>query len=298
MNELSELSMITGKIYMIRGVQVMLDSDLAQLYHVETKALNQAVKRNPERFPERFMFQLQENEYVGLRSQIVSSNKADSRGGRRYLPYVFTEQGVAMLSTVLHSYISVDVSIKIMDAFVLMRHYLADNAVVFQRLDRLELKGIETDENFKQIFKQLESSKQPNAIIFFKGQIWDAVSCIEEIIIKATKSIILIDNYVDKGTLDILCKKEPDVLIQIYTSKKNCKLTETEIDSFKKQYGKLEIRCTDEFHDRFLILDDKEFFHIGASIKDAGKKAFEISINKDEKSLQALLNRLKTKSTS
>ena len=292
MNELSELSMITGKIYMIRGVQVMLDSDLAQLYHVETKALNQAVKRNPERFPERFMFQLQENEYVGLRSQIVSSNKADSRGGRRYLPYVFTEQGVAMLSTVLHSYISVDVSIKIMDAFVLMRHYLADNAVVFQRLDRLELKGIETDENFKQIFKQLESPKLPNAIIFFKGQMWDAISCIEEIIRKAEESIILIDGYVDKGTLDMLSKKNPDVAVQIYTIKKNCKLTETEIDAFENQYRQLEIKYTDEFHDRFLILDRRELYHIGASIKDAGKKAFEISLTEEERVLDVILSKL------
>jgi len=197
-----------------------------------------------------------------------------------------------MLSGVIHTEVSIRANIHIMRSFVAMRHYLAENAVVFQRLDRLEFKGLETDEKFKQIFKQLESSKQVNAVIFFKGQVWDAVSCIEEIISDAKESIILIDAYVDKRTLDMLSKKKSNASVQIYTIKKNCKLTETEINAFSSQYGPLEIRYTDEFHDRFLILDNRELYHIGASIKDAGKKAFEISLNEDEKSLKALLDRL------
>ena len=173
-----------------------------------------------------------------------------------------------------------------------MRHYLADNAMVFQRLDRIELKQLEADEKFDQIFKQLETPKPGKAVIFFKGQMWDATSCIEEIIGKAEESIILIDGYVDKGTLDMLSKKKAGVSIEIHTLQKNCKLTEKEIDAFRSQYGKLEIKCTDEFHDRFLILDRKVLYHIGSSIKDAGKKAFEISLNEDEKLLESLIARL------
>ena len=250
MNELTETLTIKEKIYIIRGVQVMLDSDLAELYQVETKALNQAVKRNQKRFPEQFMFQLQEIEYDSLRSQIVTSNKADTRGGRRYLPFAFSEEGVAMLSAVLRSTVAVDMSIRIMEAFVAMRHYLADNAMVFQRLDRVELKQLESDEKFRQIFKQLEAPKQSKAVIFFKGQMWDATSCIEEIIGRAEKSIILIDGYVDKGTLDMLSRKKTGVVIEIYTNQKNCNLTQKEINTFSTQYGPLNLRYTDAFHDR------------------------------------------------
>ena len=282
---------IRDRIYTIRGVQVMLDSDLAELYHVETRRINESVKRNPKRFPSGFCFELTQEEYeaLSLKSQNATSN---GRGGRRKLPKVFSEQGVAMLSAVLSSDYALEVSISIMNAFVAMRHYLADNAIVFQRLDRIELKQLETDENIKQIFKQLEAPKQDKAVIFFKGQIWDATSCIEEIIGKAGQSIILIDSYVDKGTLDMLSRKKAGVAVSIHTTQKNCKLTEKEISTFKSQYGKLEIKFTDEFHDRFLILDNKSLYHIGASIKDAGKKAFEISLNEDEKLLKSLLERL------
>ena len=179
-----------------------------------------------------------------------------------------------------------------MKAFVAMRHYLADNAMVFQRLDRIELKQLEADEKFKKIFNQLEQPRPNKAVIFFKGQMWDATSCIEEIINKAEKSIILIDNYVDRKTLDLLSRKKPEIPVEIHTSEKNCRLTEKEISDFKDQYGPLEIRTTDEFHDRFLILDNRELYHIGASIKDAGKKAFEISLNEDEGILKGILSRL------
>ena len=284
---------IKSRIYTIRGVQVMLDYDLAQLFQVETRILNQAVKRNIERFPERFCFQLTEKELTESKSQLVILNKGQGRGSNvKYLPHVFTEEGVAMLSAVLRSSIAVSVSIRVMDAFVAMRHYLSDNAMVFQRLDRIELKQLEADDKFKKIFSQLEQPRPDKAVIFFKGQMWDATSCIEEIISKAEKSIILIDNYVDRKTLDLLSRKKPGIPVEIHTSEKNCRLTEKEISDFRNQYGPLIIRTTDEFHDRFLILDNRELYHIGASIKDAGKKAFEISLNEDEGILKGILSRL------
>jgi len=284
---------IQEKIYTIRGVQVMLDSDLAVLFQVETRVLNQAVKRNSGRFPERFCFQLTEEEFSASKSQFVILNKANSRGSNvKYLPHAFTEEWVAMLSAVLRSPIAVNMSIRIMDAFVSLRHNLANNALVFQRLDRLELKQLEVDEKFDRIFKKLETPKEDKAVIFFKGQMWDATSCIEEIISKAEESITLIDGYVDRETLDMLSKKKTGINIVIHTFKRNCKLTEKEITAFQSQHGKLEIKYTDEFHDRFLILDSKVLYHIGASIKDAGKKAFEISLNEDEKLLKSLLERL------
>lgn len=269
----------------------MLDSDLAQLYQVETRVLNQAVKRNLSRFPERYYFQLTEEELMVSKSQFVILNRG--RGSNtKYLPHAFSEQGVAMLSAVLRSSVAVQISLKIMDAFVSMRHYLADNGMVFQRLDRIELKQMEADEKFRQIFSQLDAPKQDKAIIFFKGQMWDAVNCIEEIISKAEKSVILIDGYVDRNTLAMLTGKKAGVSVSVFTSEKTCRITEQESKAFNSQYGPLNIRFTNEFHDRFLILDEKELYHIGASIKDAGKKAFEISINEDEILLDSILKRL------
>ena len=284
---------IRNRIYTIRGVQVMLDSDLAMIYGVETKYLNRAMKRNIERFPEQFCFQISLDEYEASRCQHGTLNTVRSRGSNlKYLPYVYSEQGVAMLAGVLHSEAAIRISIDIINAFVAMRHYLADNAMVFQRLDRMELKQLEADEKFKKIFSQLEQPRPDKAVIFFKGQMWDATSCIEEIISRAEKSIILIDNYVDRKTLDLLSRKKAGIPVEIHTSEKNCNLTEKEISDFRNQYGPLTIKTTDEFHDRFLILDNKELYHIGASIKDAGKKAFEISLNEDEGILKGLLLRL------
>ena len=217
---------------------------------------------------------------------------SNGRGGRRNPPRVFTESGVYMLMTVLRGELAVEQSRFLIRTFREMRHYLANNAMVFQRLDRIKLKQLEADEKFRQIFKQLDTPKQNNAIIFFKGQMWDAVNCIEEIISKAQKSVILIDGYVDRNTLAILTGKKANVSVTIYTSEKNCRITEQESKSFSSQYGSLSIKFTDEFHDRFIILDEKELYHIGASIKDAGKKAFEISINEDQKLLDSILKRL------
>lgn len=210
---------IRNRIYTIRGVQVMLDADLAELYQVNTKALNQSVKRNNNRFPSNFCFQLTTEEKEEL---VTNCDRLARLKHSSVCPNAFTESGVAMLSAILRSDIAVKTSIAIMNAFIAMRHYLADNAMIFQRLDRIELKQIESDEKFNQIFKQLETPKRDKAVIFFKGQMWDATSCIEEIINKAEKSIILIDSYVDKGTLDMMSKKKPSVAVEIHTSQKNC----------------------------------------------------------------------------
>ena len=284
---------IRDKIYTIRGVQVMLDSDLAQLYQVETRILNQAVKRNINRFPERYCFQLTEEEVDASKSHIVILNRTKGRGSNiKYLPHAFSEEGVAMLSAILRSPIAVQMSIKIMDAFVSMRHYLADNAMVFQRLDRIELKQIEADEKFNQLFGRLEEPRPDKAVIFFKGQMWDASSCIEQILEKAEREIILIDSYVDRRTLDMLSRKKTGVAVLMFTSASGNRTTDKEINDFNAQYPSLEVRITDEFHDRFLILDRRQMYHIGASIKDAGKKAFEISTNEDPKILEGILDRL------
>ena len=280
---------IKDRIYTIRGVQVMLDADLAQLYHVETKALNQAMKRNTNRFPSQFCFQLTKKE----RDELVTTcdRLARLKHSSTY-PYVFSESGVAMLSAVLHSEIAVKTSVSIMNAFVSMRHYLTDNSLVFQRLDRIELKQLETDDKVNQLFKQLEKPEPDKAVIFFKGQMWDASSCIEQILEKAEREIILIDSYVDRKTLDMLSRKKTGVSVLMFTSASGNRITEKEISDFNAQYPSLEVGITDEFHDRFLILDRRKMYHIGASIKDAGKKAFEISPNEDPKVLECILGRL------
>ncbi len=289
--QLDSIDDIKGKIYTIRGVQVMLDSDLAELYQVETKRINETVRRNPKRFPKRYCFELTKEEYdgFGLKSQNATSK---GRGGRRSSVKVFTEQGVAMLSSVLTSDIAVNVSLRIMDAFVEIRHYLADNAIVFHRLEKLEEYRWEADRNFKAIFRQLEEPRQKKAVLFFRGQMFDAFSCIADVIRTAEKEIILIDGYTDTATLDLLSKKREGVAVFIYTGEKHSKLTESEIDSFNREYPSLAVKYTTEFHDRFLIIDRKTLFHSGASLKDAGKKAFEISEIDDEKQMEEILRRL------
>lgn len=223
---------IQGLIYIVRGKQVMLDSDLARLYQVETKNLNKAMKRNEKRFPKEFCFQITDKEYEGLRFQNGTSNE---RGGRRYLPYAFTEQGIAMLSAVLRSDVAIQVSIRIMETFVEMRRYMAN------------------------------------------------------------KSIILIDGYVDIGTLNILSKKKKAVEVCIYTFS-NTKLSAQDITNFNAQYPKLEVKYTRAFHDRFLILDNTKAYHIGASLKDAGKKCFGINKIEDSGVIRDIMQRVQLKS--
>lgn len=284
---------IKNRIYTIRGMQVMLDRDLAVLYAVETRALNQAVKRNQERFPKDYCFQLTDEEFQIWKSQIVITNS--EKMGLRRNPFAFTERGIAMLSTVLHSKTSISVSMRIMDAFVFMRHFIADNAGIFQRLDRVETKLLNHDEKIDKIFKQLESSTLGNAAIFFMGTFYDAKSFVGDLVAKANESLILIDDYVSKATLDILRGRKDGVSITIYTTSKprnKDRLSENEIKDFNKQYGKLEVKSDDTFHDRFLIIDNKELYSIGASLKDAGSKTFAINRMDDEMILRAMLERL------
>ena len=290
---------IQSMIYTFRGRQVMLDSDLAMLYQVTTSNLNKAMKRNIARFPERFCFQLTENEYENLRFQNGISSLTNNYGGRRYIPYVFTEQGIAMLSAVLKSDIAVEVSLKIMDSFVEMRKFLISNQELFSRLDKAELRQIEfekkvdlknaeTDKKLEEVFDYIATTKEVKQKIFFNGQIYDAFSLMVEIVEKAEKELILIDNYVDVNTLNILSKKKDGVNVLIVTSG-NGNLTEKDIAKFNSQYPKLTVKISKDFHDRFLIIDRKEVYHIGASIKDAGKKSFGITKLEVEELTKSLL---------
>ena len=278
-------------IYFVRGQQVLLDSDLAALYKVDTKVFNQAVKRNIERFPAEFRFQLTQEEYDSLRSQIVTSKKG--RGGRRYMPYVFTEQGVAMLSAVLRSDTAIQVSIQIINAFVEMRRFIASNAALFERIYAVELKQLEfqkqTDKKFDKVFAYIDDHAESEQKIFFDGQIYDAFELLISLVQKAIKKIVLIDGYI--GTLNILAKKNPGVDVIIYTFN-NTRLSNRDINMFNSQYPNLTVKHMTAFHDRFLILDDTVGYHVGASLKDAGKKRFGISQIQDEQTIQDILNRL------
>lgn len=262
-------------IYSIRGKQVMLDSDLASLYQVETKNLNRAVKRNIERFPESFCFQLTEEEVENLRFQFGTSSL--NHGGRRYLPMVFSESGVAMASAVLRSEIAVKVSVEIMEAFVEMRRILTSNASLFNRLDKIELKQMEADQKFEGIFKALESDKiHSEKGVFYDGQIFDAYTFVADIIRNAGRSIILIDNYVDDTVLTLLGKRGQSVTATIYTKSISNQL-QLDLQRYNSQYPSIDIHTFAQAHDRFLIIDGTELYHIGASFKDLGKKWFAFS---------------------
>ncbi|AZA87604.1 ORF6N domain-containing protein [Chryseobacterium shandongense] len=266
---------IRNLIYTIRGKQVMLDSDLAALYQVETKNLNKAVKRNIERFPVSFCFQLTEEEVENLRFQIGTSSL--NYGGRRYLPYVFTEQGVAMASAILRSDIAVKMSVEIMEAFVEMRRMLISNASLFHRLDNIELKQLEADQKFEELFKALESDKlHSEKGIFYSGQVFDAYAFVSDIIRSAKSSIILLDNYVDDTVLTLLGKRNNDVTAKILTKSISNQLR-LDLQRYNSQYPPIEIEIFSDTHDRFLIIDDMELYHIGASLKDLGKKWFAFS---------------------
>ena len=266
---------IKNLIYAIRGKQVMLDSDLASLYQVETKNLNKAVKRNIERFPASFCFQLTEEEVENLRFQFGTSSL--SYGGRRYLPYVFTEQGIAMTSAILRSDIAVKVSVEIMEAFVEMRRMLASNSALFHRLDKIEIKQLEADQKFEEIFKALESDKlHSEKGIFYNGQIFDAYTFVSDVIRNAKTSIILLDNYVDDTVLTLLGKRNNNVTVTIYTKSISNQLR-LDVQRYNSQYPRIEVEIFSDAHDRFLIIDDTELYHIGASLKDLGKKWFAFS---------------------
>lgn len=287
---------IRNLIYVVRGKQIMLDNDLAVLYQVETGALNRAAKRNEKRFPEDFRFQLTEDEYSNLKCQSgISSSENSGYGGRRTLPYVYTEQGISMLASVLHSDVAINTSISIMRTFVEMRHFIANNQFLFERISEVELNQLEyqkkTDEKLDEIFEYISDHEESQQKIFYDGQIYDAFSLLIDLVGSATKSIVLVDNYVDVGTLNILSKKNDDVSVTIYTVKKT-RLSDKDVETFNRQYPKLDVKYTGVFHDRFLILDDEKAYHIGASLKDAGKKCFAISLLNDSGVIYDILQRL------
>ena len=318
----------------IRGQQVLLDSDLAILYGVETKRLNQQVKRNIERFPDDFMFQLTKVELINLKSQIATSSAIEnsprsqivtlnkgtnlrsqiatssqevslksqivtsSHGGVRYLPYAFTENGIAMLSSVLRSPIAIQVNIRIMRAFTAMRQFIASNAQIFQRLDVMEQNQLaivahqtETDHKLEEIFRRLDSGNvQPHQGIFYDGQIFDAYTFINDRIREATTRIILIDNYIDDSVLTILSKRADKVAATIYTKKPSAQL-QLDIQKHNAQYPPISVIEFDRSHDRFLCIDDT-VYHLGASIKDLGKKWF--AFNRMEMKTTELLQKIQT----
>ncbi|MBQ8124676.1 MAG: ORF6N domain-containing protein [Kiritimatiellae bacterium] len=261
----------------IRGVQVILDRDVAGLYGVATGALNRQVKRNEERFPEDFMFRLSAEEWNNLKCQIGIS----SWGGDRQLPYAFTENGIAMLSSVLRSSTAIEVNIRIMRAFSAMRRFLLANAQMFQRIETVEKRQIATDAKVDSILERLDATETPLQGVFYDGQLWDARVLVLKLIQSAKRSLILIDNWATPETLDFFAKKRKGVKVTIITSehydKKHVphrKISPADITTFNAQYPRLAVRYNENFHDRFLVIDDKELYLIGASLKDLGRKCF------------------------
>ena len=260
---------IENRIFNLRGMQVMIDRDLAELYGVETKVLNQAVKRNIERFPPQFRLQLIDNDLSEL---VTICDRFEKLKHSSSLPYAFTEQGVAMLSAVLKSGTAVKVSIQIIQTFVEMRKFISNNALIFERLDKLEKAKIETDQKFEHIFKTLENKDiKPDKGIFLMVRYSMAYTFVAGLIRKAEKSIILIDNYVDDTTLTLFSKRKVGTEFKIYTHQINAQLA-LDIKKFNTQHGVVEVFELKLAHDRFLIIDNTELYHIGASLKDLGKK--------------------------
>jgi len=295
---LYDSTIIQQKIYTIRGIQVMLDKDLAAFYGIETRTLNQAVKRNIERFPSDFMFQLSKAEFDAVKSDEVLISQSviskETRGGRQKLPFVFTEQGVAMLSGILKSETAVKMSIQIISAFVAMRKFIINNAQLFQRIDTVEKRQLKhemkTDERFEKVFDALQKDKlDPKQGIFFDGQIFDAHKFVSDLIRKAEKSILLIDNYVDDTVLELFSKRKKNVTVTIFTANLSKALI-TDLKKFNAQYPKIEVKEFKQSHDRFMIIDDEDVYHFGASLKDLGKKWFAFS--KFEKKALEILNKL------
>jgi len=283
-----QLSMhIEPLIRLIRGQQIILDFDLAMLYNIETKRLKEQVKRNIIRFPADFMFQLTTDEFNSLRSQIATSNK---RGGTRYLPYAFTESGVAMLSSVLHTEVAITTNIKIMRAFTSMRHIIAASTQMLQRLANIEYHQIETDKRIDEVFRRLDQGAKAKQGIFFDGQIFDAYIFVSDLIKSATTRIILIDNYIDETVFTQLDKRQPSVSATIYTKQITAQL-QLDIERHNAQYAQITVERYANSHDRFLLIDEK-VYHLGASLKDLGKKWFAFSLM-EELTAEELLSRIK-----
>lgn len=286
MNDIIEYRKIEDMIYEVRGRQVMLDSDLAKLYQCKngTKSINLAVKRNIDRFKEDFYFRLTQPEYSNILRFQNETLEIKQGQYSKYLPYVFTEEGVAMLSSVLKTEVALIVSINIMRAFVKLRKYINDYEL---RISNIETKVIDHDNKFNLIFSKLEKKEKPNNHIFFDGQIYDSYSLIVDILKELEEEIIIIDNYIDKSILDIISLLDKKVII--VTNKYNNKT----IEKYKSQYDNLKLKTNNKIHDRFIILDKKELYHCGASFKDLGKKCFAITKIEDNNILRELLENIK-----
>lgn len=275
---LPDSQIVESMIHSIRGMQVMLDSDLACLYGIETKRLKEQVRRNRSRFPSDIMFELTDEEFESLRSQFATSNK---RGGLRYHPFAFTETGVAMLSSVLNSEQAIQVNLQIMRAFVSMRRFMVANAQVFQRIEALEFKQIENGKKIDEIFSKLDSGElKPKLGVFFEGQMFDAFLLVENLIKRATKRLVLVDDYVDASVLERFSLRNEKVSVDIYVhSQKQTVALLHAFDTYNRQYfnAQLTLHSFNKSHDRWLIVDD-EIYHFGASIKDLGKKWFSVNL--------------------
>lgn len=271
---LLEPGAIKNRILSIRGVQVMIDRDLAEFYGVETKRLNEQVKRNGDRFPERFCFQLSNDEKNEL---VANCDRFNSLKHSTVSPFAFTEPGVAMLASVLRSDTAVSISIQIIDSFVVMRKIIADNLLIYNRLDRIERKQLEADKKFEMIFAALDNRQRDrDKGIFYDGQVFDAYTFVADVIRKASSSIILVDNYVDDTVLSLFTKRKKGVSVTVYT-KTVSKALALDLDKHNAQYEPITIHQFGASHDRFIILDDIDVYHIGASLKDLGKKWFAFS---------------------
>ena len=279
---------IEDLIYEIRGKQVMLDSDLARLYQVETKRINEAVKNNPEKFPERFSCILTNDEEKNLRSKISTSSQTNKYGGRRYNTRVFTEQGVAMLSTILKSKPAVEVSIRIMDAFVKMRHFIKDSLIEQKYINDMVIEHDNSIKLLQQAFNKIEEKRKVNEI-YFDGQIYDAYSKIQDIFKSAAKKLVIIDAYADNTLLDII--KRLDIEVTIITKKDNL-LTKQDIEKYNKQYHNLKVVYNNSFHDRYFLIDDETIYHCGSSINRIGYKTFSINLVSDKEVCNMLIDRV------
>ena len=295
--ELSNSDLIRSRIFTIRGVQVMLDRDLAELYGVATKALNQAVKRNIERFPERYMFQLNKDDVANMRSQIVTLNSDDSGsilrsqfvtsrwGGTRYLPYAFTEHGIIMLASVLNSPTAVEASVRITDTFVAMRRALASIAPLLSRIEaterrqlKLEDSQVRNEERFKLILDAMQDKKFPPQKVFFDGQVYDAFEQMKKFVRMVKKELIIIDPYFADSVLPLIAQKRKNVEVVVIKNSRNKLLHDVDVAQFNAQYANsLTVKVSDKFHDRFLIIDKTTLIHVGASLNHLGKKCFAFS---------------------
>jgi phage regulator Rha-like protein len=300
--ELSNSDLIRSRIFTIRGVQVMLDRDLAELYGVATKALNQAVKRNIERFPERYMFQLNKDDVANMRSQIMTGSSTETslrsqivtlnkgQGQHlKYMPYAFTEQGIAMLSAILKSETAIQVSLKIMDAFVAMRKALASIAPLLARIEATDRRQIadqakndanqeRNEERFKLILDAMQDKKFPPQKVFFDGQVYDAFEQMKKFVRMAKKELIIIDPYFADSVLPLIAQKRKDVEVLVIKNSRSKLLHDVDVVQFNAQYANsLTVKVSDRFHDRFLIIDKTALIHVGASLNHLGKKCFAFS---------------------